>query len=64
MLCLSYSKDGEKPEKINKVCKYYFLLNFKANQFPRLQIVEITNDFNDLLPHFNKFVTNLFSNMK
>ena len=61
MICFSYSKDEEnKSETKHKVCKYLFKL---ANQFPKLQITEVVNDYNVLLPHFNKFVTKLIYNM-
>lgn len=32
-----------------------------ANQFPKLSIAEVTNDYNILLPHFNKFIIKLLN---
>ncbi len=61
IVCFSYSKDEEnKTESKQKVCNYLIKL---ANQFPKLQITEVYNDYNVLLPHFNKFVTKLLYNM-
>jgi hypothetical protein len=53
-------KKGQRLEKQNR--KYVILLlNFLANQFPKLVIAEVTNDLNSLLPYFYKFVTKLIS---
>ena len=46
-----------------KYIKNLFLIYQLANQFPKLQIVEVTNDYNILLPHFNKFLTKILNNM-
>lgn len=65
MMCFSYSRDEELKNEKPKVCKNKQYSNFKyiANQFPKLSIVEVTNDYNILLPHFNKFITKILNNM-
>jgi|LauGreDrversion4_2_1035121.scaffolds.fasta_scaffold1646213_2 hypothetical protein len=60
MTCFSYSREEETKETKQKVCMHKINL---ANQFPKLQITEVVNDFNILLPHFNKFVTKILYNM-
>jgi len=59
IICLSYSKNEDKVDKV-KSCMYF---NHKliANQFPQLNIKEVSFDINSLIPFFNKYILGLFA---
>ena len=47
--CFSYKKDDAKGISKNK----------QSRQFPNMQIAEVTNSMDSLIPNFNKFITKL-----
>ena len=65
IICFSYSKEEDsRTETKQKICILILKIIIKiilANQFPKLQIIEVVNDYNVLLPHFNKFLIKILS---
>ena len=53
IMCFSYSKEEDKNDAKQKI----------SNQFPKISIYEVSNDYNNLLPHLNKFITKIISNL-
>jgi GTPase SAR1 family protein len=49
IICFSYKKENSKGLEKKK----------QSHQFPNMNIAEVTNSMDSLLPHFNKFITKL-----
>ena len=54
VMCFSYRKDEKKSASTK---------NKQSREYPNLAICEVTNNMNDLLPHFNKLVAKILAGL-